>query len=517
MDRQLIDQTASETHLHRVLWLITFLRAMVLHVMLAVIAAVLFFVFGIDGVYPLATDMIHALRAQSIQNRIEGNAIGPWGFMVAAAIIFGAALLLLRWIYRSITLVKVSALRFQAALMAMLAVWGSYISPPQLAFAYENLSTPFAVLATFGVAMNMLMIPLGVAIALWRVSRAPERSSLLATFDPRLVRNAWVYVNKLLDLPRTPLRTLSTAGAYGLALTGALVLVASVMYLVTVGATRNKLDVLNIACGNHPDLLAQCAAQSLDWAWSIPFSLLLALFGIKAAALLRSMAKRLGGLSVSDILKKSDDEFLLYLRPFDVDDVVLPKPRLPWLSRFFSLRPFPLRIEEELFDVSDGYRPLIAVGKPGTSGAKSGGVAYRTYLEDSAWQDYVLDKIRRAERIVMVLKTTEGVRWEFERVLGEAAIFKTLFLFDPAMKDANDREAIEKMAVPSLQRAGVIPQDFRFQPHVIGFFLHQEKLMEIANTHCSATSYRTAFSFFLAESSGGGASRAQSRPSALVQ
>src|SRR5687767_8815486 len=106
MDRQLTDQTASETHLHRVLWLITFLRAMVLHVTLAVIAALLFFVFGIDGVYPLATDTIHALRAQSIQNRIEGNAIGPWGYTIAAAIIFGVALLLLRWIYRSITLVK---------------------------------------------------------------------------------------------------------------------------------------------------------------------------------------------------------------------------------------------------------------------------------------------------------------------------------------------------------------------------------------------------------------------------
>jgi hypothetical protein len=43
MDRQLVDQTASELELHRVLWLIKFLRAMVLHVLLAsaAIAAVL--------------------------------------------------------------------------------------------------------------------------------------------------------------------------------------------------------------------------------------------------------------------------------------------------------------------------------------------------------------------------------------------------------------------------------------------------------------------------------------------
>src|ERR1700730_2995924 len=32
MDRQTLDQTASEVHLHRVLWLIKLLRAMVLHV-----------------------------------------------------------------------------------------------------------------------------------------------------------------------------------------------------------------------------------------------------------------------------------------------------------------------------------------------------------------------------------------------------------------------------------------------------------------------------------------------------
>jgi hypothetical protein len=82
----------------------------------------------------------------------------------------------------------------------------------------------------------------------------------------------------------------------------------------------------------------------------------------KGCGLAASTAKRLGGLSISDVLKRPDDPFLLYLR-VDTDDVVLPTPRLSAAQPFLSFRPFPVRVEEELFDVADGYRPLIAVGK----------------------------------------------------------------------------------------------------------------------------------------------------------
>src|SRR5262249_45586716 len=45
-------------------------------------------------------------------------------------------------------------------------------------------------------------------------------------------------------------------------------------------------------------------------------------------------------------------------------------------TRLLSLRPFPARIEDELFDVTDGYRPLIAIGNPSKSGEQLGGMAY---------------------------------------------------------------------------------------------------------------------------------------------
>ena len=214
--------------------------------------------------------------------------------------------------------------------------------------------------------------------------------------------------------------------------------------------------------------------------------------------MLQSTAKRLGGLGVSDVIKKSDQQFVLYLWPFDADEVILPKPRLPLLSRLFSFTPFPVRIEQELFDVADGYRPLIAVGKPGEKTMR-GGVAYRTYLDDSEWQECVTTKIRAADRIVMVLKDTDGVRWEFGRVIDEAATMKTLFLVDPAVRKPTDWEMLEKMVAPMLQKAGVAPEGFELKLQPIGFFFQRGRLVEIINTNRTATSYQTAFSHFLAE------------------
>ena len=366
---------------------------------------------------------------------------------------------------------------------------------PQLKFAFENLSTEFAVLAALSESL-LLVFAVNVAIALWGVARSPERSSLLATLDPRLAPNAWTYLNKLLDLPRTPLRTVPTAAAYVLSLVGTILLIASMMHLLSVGGLGNKLAELAMGCKG--DVMPKCVAVSSVWARQTLLSMLVALVVFKIATLLQSTAKRLGVLSVSDVIKKPNERFVLYLRPFDADNVILPKPRLPLLSRLFSFTPFPVRIEQELFDVADGYRPLIAVGKPGEKSMR-GDVAYRAYLDDSEWQEYVMTKIRSADRIVMVLKDTDGVRWEFGRVIGEEAIMKTLFLFDPTVRKPEEWETLEKMVVPMLQSAGVAPEGFALKPQLIGFFFQKGSLVEIINTNRTATSYRTAFSHFLAE------------------
>jgi hypothetical protein len=272
------------------------------------------------------------------------------------------------------------------------------------------------------------------------------------------------------------------------------------MYLITVGGVSNKLATLKILA-EHDFMQESIAASALE-VRQILLLLPCALAGAKLAALLQSTAKKLGGLSVSEVIKDSEKKFLLYLRPFDLDDVILPKPRLSLESRFFSFRPYPVRIEEELFDVADGYRPLIAVGKPGGTNAIQGGVAYRAYLRDSDWQTYVAERIRRAERIVMVVAKTEGVRWEFERIINEGALSKTLIFFHPEFRGAENWRAVETLTVAPLQKAGVVPAAFTFSCRPIGFFFQNGSLVEIVNANWSAISYRTAFSHFLSESLG---------------
>ena len=493
-----IDQTESELALHRVLYVVKLLRAMVLHLTLAAAGAALYFM-GIPNAYPVATAFIQAAQAQAIDNRLKGQPFSEAAVIIGLLVGLAGAIVLLIWMYRSLTSVRRRALRVQAALLVCLGLYSLYLAASDLAFAFGSLGLAFAVFATAGYAMVTLVVPVSVAVALLRVSRLTEGSAMQATLDARLAPNFWVYLTKLLDLPRTPLRTPRTAAAFTLAFAGALVMIASLMYLLTVGGASNKLAAAR-TIAEHYSLDAAIGASSVE-AWRILWLLPVALAGVKAAALLQSSAKRLGGLGVSDVLTRPGDPFVLYLRPFDLDDVVLPKPRLSLGNRLFSFRPYPVRIEEELFDVADGFRPLIAVGKPGTAGRLEGGVAYRTYLPDSEWQGFVADRIRRADHVVMVIENTPGVQWEIEQVVAQGAARKTLFLFPPQAASAANWPAAGANVLRALGESGEVPSEFEFSSRPIGFYLRNGACIEIVNSNWSETSYRTAFSSFLADRS----------------
>ncbi len=495
--RNLIDQSASERVLHRALFVIKFLRAMLLHVALAMLAVLLFATSGISGLYPMADSVIDGMRIGARQQRGLSGPIGEALYWAMAAIVMLMALAFMVWTYRSITAVRPKALRFQALALLLVVLYNLSWSLPALQFAFTKLDPFFALLSTLGV-VSLLAFPICVAMALWEVSRATEGSSFVATLDRRLVDGRWSYLNKLLDLPRTPFRRPATALAWLLAFGGTLLLIASFMHLLTLGAVTTRLSTLAAACDGD-EMVALCKEVSANWATTLPWALLLAFVGIKCAAFLQSTAKRLGGLGVSDVLRNPGDRFVLYLRPFDTDHVILPKPHLPWFSRLFSFRPYPVRIEEELFDVADGYRPLIAVGQPGNHKQVAGGIAYRDFLDDSQWQAYVADKIRRADHIVLVMNNSAGVRWEIEQVIAEGAAGKTLFLLDPAIGNRVDWDRLRTYLLPLLKGLGADPPAAAFEDRPIGLFFNQGAWVEIINMNRSATSYRTAFSFFLAE------------------
>ncbi len=181
--------------------------------------------------------------------------------------------------------------------------------------------------------------------------------------DPLLTTGPWTFINKLLDLPRTAMRHWRTAVGYALAIGSALI--PSLAYWLSAEGVYAKLSLIK-ACYEDAGGSGDCAVGASSWGTRTLLWPALASIGMKLSGLMLSTAKRLGGLNVSQVLTRGEECFILYLRAFDADDVIPPTPRLPLLSNLVSLRPFPARVEDELFDVADGYRPLVAVDKPGT-------------------------------------------------------------------------------------------------------------------------------------------------------
>ena len=76
---------------------------------------------------------------------------------------------------------------------------------------------------------------------------------------------------------------------------------------------------------------------------------------------------------------------------------------------------------------------------------------------------------------------------------------KTLFLLDPVVQTNEECEPLNQMVLPTFHNTRALPQDFRLKLPLIGFFFQQGQIMQIVNANRTAASYRTAFSYFLAE------------------
>ncbi|MEL6316927.1 MAG: hypothetical protein AAFR16_04715 [Pseudomonadota bacterium] len=491
---RVVDHAASERRLHRALYYIRYLRAVLLNVIMVALAGAATLALGFGGFYPGVEEAITQVEKEAAAlQALQGV---PVEATYAVALITTALVpVLLAFTYLAVTRVWRWTLRAQAVLVALYAL--VYVAGPlsqrQLAFALEKLDPLFAGLAAFA-HLLFLYVALDMAWRLWSVSRVREIASFRATLDPALAPTAWAYANKFFDFPRTPFRTWRNAAAYALHVAAAFGVVFSVFYLLMVGQIAAKLGAYEATC--FRDVLADCVRDSAADARAILIGLPIAFLGLKAAALAQAFARRLGALGVDAALRRRDARFLLYLRPFTIDALILPKPKLPFLSSLFEFRPFPRRIEDELFDVADGWRPLIAVGQPWGGDAAEG--AHRAYLAHDAWRDFVRDHMRRAEAIVMIVNDeTEGVLWEFDAVIAEGAAEKTLYFFDPAGRDPEVWRRLAETARAKLVGAGVLPRDAAFAGQALAFYIEDGRLMEIHNAEWTATSHRTAFSEYL--------------------
>ena len=88
-----------------------------------------------------------------------------------------------------------------------------------------------------------------------------------------------------------------------MALAGALLMIASMIYLIAAGGVGNKLAALALF-SKHDLIQESIAASSIEVRHIVLLLPDFAFAGVKLAALLQSTAKKLGGLRVSDVIKE---------------------------------------------------------------------------------------------------------------------------------------------------------------------------------------------------------------------
>jgi hypothetical protein len=125
----------------------------------------------------------------------------------------------------------------------------------------------------------------------------------------------------------------------------------------------------------------------------------------------------------------------LFLRAFRDDQVRIRRASRNLFSIVFDLGRVPATLDELMLERLDGRGDLIAIGNPqDRKGAapQSPWGAQRLYVDDAHWQETVTMLARDADRIVLCIDASDGVRWEVAHVLKSGHANKTLFFLNPA-------------------------------------------------------------------------------------
>jgi hypothetical protein len=125
----------------------------------------------------------------------------------------------------------------------------------------------------------------------------------------------------------------------------------------------------------------------------------------------------------------------LFLRAFRDDQMSIRRANRNLFSSVFDLGRLPTTLDELMLERLDGRGDLIAVGNPqDRQGAarRSPWGAQRLYVDDAHWQETFTMLARDADRIVLCVDATDGVRWEIAHMLRGHAN-KTLFFLNPSI------------------------------------------------------------------------------------
>ena len=143
-----------------------------------------------------------------------------------------------------------------------------------------------------------------------------------------------------------------------------------------------------------------------------------------------NLGRRMRQMSASEATARDPRPPILLLRSFS-DDHSLHVPKtglLAPLTRRFTGK--TVTFEEILVKVFGAYGPVLAIGRPGETLPPVG--AARAYVpEDEDWKDEVRALASRSAWIVLVLGSSEGIRWELDMVLGLGSLEKVVIALPP--------------------------------------------------------------------------------------
>ncbi len=137
---------------------------------------------------------------------------------------------------------------------------------------------------------------------------------------------------------------------------------------------------------------------------------------------------------VKDAGALEPQSYILYLRPFDLDDELYRIKPVPVLNPIRRMHTPHSRTWEEhmVWHLRFKLGPVVAVGRPGERLPLAG--ARRFYLPLNDWKPTVSDAIRKARLVVLATGTSEGTLWEFTevvRLLPPERLLVTVFTDEP--------------------------------------------------------------------------------------
>jgi hypothetical protein len=159
---------------------------------------------------------------------------------------------------------------------------------------------------------------------------------------------------------------------------------------------------------------------------SATISLALIVFG----AHIYRRARRAAMLPGSALMKRDSRPIVLYLRSFQDDSQIKLRARAA-NGRILPERLVKIPFEEVVTDHLWGYGPVLAIGDPRMKFKRTPLGAARDYVDDSSWQQKVIELVQDAAMIVIVAGGTEGLAWEIDTIAKLGLVWKLVLLLPP--------------------------------------------------------------------------------------